>query len=197
MNPSFQKTLQTVAERVSEASLAEAQVSPGGDQKRWSGQGVAQHLILSFRSTATEVRGWLNSKRGPGYSPGWRQRIIRAQLFWFGAMNRGVPAMHSLYPAPSAPQDGKALAARLLAEGEALDQALNEGRRKYRMRPCGIHPVYGPMNEEQWRTYHNVHCLHHLVQFEEAIAFARSHPELLGTPAREAFAANQVLGEDD
>jgi len=53
------------------------------------------------------------------------------------------------------------------------------------------------MNEEQWRTYHNVHCLHHLVQFEEAIAFARSHPELLGTPAREAFAANQVLGEDD
>jgi hypothetical protein len=65
----------------------------------------------------------------------------------------------------------------MLSEAKDLSDVLAACRFAFGLRPCGSHPIYGPMRVEEWRVYHAVHCQHHLRQFREAIAFARTHPE--------------------
>ena len=88
-------------------------------------------------------------------------------------MPRGVFTSLALRPGQFVPQDGKELAARFLAAAEDANRVLDDCRLAFGMRPCGYHPMYGPLRVEEWRVYHAVHCRLHQQQFEETIRFAR------------------------
>jgi hypothetical protein len=190
MHPILSRSIRPFAEEIAIVSLAEAQVSPDSEQRRWSGQQVVEHLILSLHQTKEELNKRLKSKNPPAYSGTVLQRFIKSQLLWLGSMPDGIPATHSLYPHRPAPQDGPALAARLLAEAEEVSRLLAECRIVFGLRPCGNHSIYGPLRVEEWRSYHAVHCRHHLLQFKRAIEFARKHPESPVQPDADIAAAS-------
>jgi hypothetical protein len=90
-------------------------------------------------------------------------------------MPRGAFTSLAVRPGQFVPQDGKELAARFLAAAEDANKVLDDCRLSFGMRPCGYHPMYGPLRVEEWRVYHAVHCRLHQQQFEETIRFARRH----------------------
>ena len=179
MHPVLAQAIQPFAEEIATVRLAEAQVSPDPKSERWCGQQVVEHLILSLKKSREGLQHRLKSSRPHSDSISLLQHIIKIQIF-LGSMPRGVPAIPSLMPIEFVPQDGPTLAARLLAEAEELSKVLAECRLAFGLRPCGSHPIYGPLRVEEWRNYHAVHCRHHVRQFKEAVDFARKHPELQG-----------------
>lgn len=176
MHPVLADSVFPLAEHVAGVSLVEAQVSPSTDTRRWSGQQVVEHLILSFRQSREELQKRLKIDRSPSRSASWVQWIIKVQVCVFHWMPEGVPTSYALRPTGLEPQDGPTLAARFVEEAEMLNKALADARIVFGMRPCGYHPMYGPLRVEEWRVYHAVHCRHHMRQFDAAIDFARSHP---------------------
>jgi hypothetical protein len=195
MHPVLAKAIHPVAEQIATVTLAEAQVSANSELRRWSGQEVVEHLILSIQKSKEELQRRLKSKNSPFYSCTFIQWVIKFQLLWFGSMPRGIPATHSLSPHRIVAQDGPALAARLLSEAEELSKALAECRIAFGVRPCGNHPIYGPLRVEEWRRYHAVHCRHHLQQFKEAIDFARKHPMSQRQPEASVAPVDADAGE--
>ena len=179
MHPVLAQAIQPFAEEIATVRLAEAQVSPDPKSERWCGQQVVEHLILSLKKSREGLQHRLKSSRSRTTLATLLQHIIKIQVF-LGSMPRGVPALPSLTPIEFVPQDGPVLAARLLAEAEELSKVLAECRLAFGLRPCGSHPIYGPLRVEEWRQYHSVHCRHHVRQFKEAVDFARKHPELQG-----------------
>jgi hypothetical protein len=148
MHPVLAKAIHPVAEQIATVTLAEAQVSANSELRRWSGQEVVEHLILSIQKSKEELQRRLKSKNSPFYSCTFIQWVIKFQLLWFGSMPRGIPATHSLSPHRIVAQDGPALAARLLSEAEELSKALAL-RQSPHLRPTasgGVAPVSrGPL----------------------------------------------------
>jgi len=176
MHPVLADAVFPLAEHVAAVSLKEAQVSPAADTHGWNAQQVVEHLILSFRQSTEELQKRLKLDQSPSRSASWLQWIIKIQVCVFHSMTRGVSTSSSLRPRTYIPQDGPELAARLCDEAELLNKTLAESRIAFGMRPCGYHPVYGPLRVEEWRVYHAVHCRHHMRQFDAAIAYAQNHP---------------------
>jgi len=173
MHPVLAKAVYPLAEQVAAVSLNEAQVSPNAELRQWCGQQVVEHLILTFQSSRRELERRLKSGDSPASRASWLQWILKVQVCVFGLMSQGVSTTLSLRPARFVPQDGKELAARLLAEAEALNKDLSDCRIVFGLRPCGYHPMYGPLRVEEWRVYHAAHIRHHQRQFEEVIRLAQ------------------------
>lgn len=172
MHPVLARAAYAFAEEVAAIDLAEAQISPDPKLNRWCGQQVVEHLILSMKKSREELQRSLRSKSSRSKRSTLLQHALSFQLF-FGSMSRGLPALPSLTPVTFTPQDGMMLSARLLAEAEELSNLLAECRLAFGLRPCGNHPIYGPLRVEEWRHYHAVHLRHHLKQFKESVVFAR------------------------
>jgi hypothetical protein len=173
MHPVLAKAVYPLAELVAAVGLNEAQLSPNSELHQWCAQQVVEHLILTFQSSRGELERRLKSGGSPASSASLLQWILRVQVCTFGSMSAGVSTTLSLRPTRFVPQDGKALAERLLAEAEALDKDLSACRIAFGLRPCGYHAMYGPLRVEEWRVYHSVHIRHHQRQFEDAIRLAR------------------------
>jgi hypothetical protein len=173
MHPVLADAITPFAEQVAMVSLTEAQFSPDSEHHLWSAQQVVEHLILSFQKSTQELRTRLKTGNSPAATASLLQWILKVQVCVWSLMSRGVPTTLALRPDHFVPQDGKALAARLLSAAEDLDKALIEARFAFGMRPCGYHVIYGPLRVEEWRVYHAVHCRHHRQQFEEAVRLAR------------------------
>ncbi len=170
MHPVLANAAYAFAEELAAVGLAEAQISPDPSLNRWCGQQVVEHLILSMRKSREDLQRSLKSKSSRSKRPTLLQRALSLQLF-FGRMSHGLQALPSLTPVTFTPQDGTMLSARLLAEAEELSKVLAECRLAFGLRPCGNHPIYGPLRVEEWRHYHAVHFRHHLKQFEENCRF--------------------------
>ncbi len=178
MHPVLTKDVYSLAEQVAAVSLAEAQVSPDPKLDRWCGQQVVEHMILSFQKSRSELQSRIKSGEAPSTSHTISQWIVKTQVCMFGSMSQGVQAPRGLNPRRWVPQEGPEMAARFLAEAEELSNVLANCRIVFGMRPCGRHPIYGPLRVEEWRVCTAVHCRHHTRQFKEAIDYARKHPEL-------------------
>jgi len=179
MHPIFSSALESFTNELSAASLEDLQVSPGVGMHRWCGQQIVEHLLMTIERSKVEIDRRLASPRQPMTSRSLIQRIIKAALFWFGTMPRGVLAPRSLHPYQWIPADGRALASRLTVASCQLDNLLVVARRVYGMEPCGEHHIYGPLRVEEWRAYHAKHIRHHLVQLRSALVFSRSQLHLV------------------
>lgn len=179
MHPVLASAADAFTEELAAVDLAEAQISPDPNLNRWCGQQVAEHLILCMRRSREDLQSCLRSKSSRSKRSTLLQHVLTLQLF-FGRMSRGMQALPSLTPVKFTPQDGMTLSARLLAEAEELSKVLADCRLAFGLRPCGEHPIYGPLRVEEWRHYHAVHLRHHLKQLKETIAFARKQLEPRG-----------------
>jgi hypothetical protein len=173
MHPVLANAVCPFAELVATVSLGEAQLSPDPEHHQWCAQQVMEHLLLSFQRSIVELKKRLASGNSPARRASLLQGILASQVCFWGHMPRGVFTSLAIRPGEFVPQDGKQLAARFLAAAEDVNKVLDDCRLSFGMRPCGYHPMYGPLRVEEWRVYHAVHCRLHQQQFEEAIRFAR------------------------
>jgi hypothetical protein len=141
----------------------------------WCAQEVVEHLILTFRQSREELETRLKTRTPPTNRSTLYQLPLKIQLQWFGSMTAGTIAPPSLVPTKFVPQDGPALSARLQAEAEQLSKTLVQSEATFGKRPCGDHPLYGPLPAAGWRKYHALHCRQHAGQLKSAIEFARAH----------------------
>lgn len=193
MHPVLANAVYPCAEHIATVSLGEAQLSPDPQHHAWCAQQVVEHLILGFRQSVEELKKRLASGNSPTRRAGLLQSILRVQVCFWGYMPRGVFSSMALRPGQSVPRDGKELKARFLAAAEDLNQVLDECRLAFGMRPCGYHPMYGPLRVEEWRVYHAVHCRHHQQQFAAAISFARQ--QLAAGTAQAAAGVNPDVAQ--
>jgi hypothetical protein len=175
MHPVLANAVYPFAELVATVSLSEAQLSPDSANHQWCAQQVVEHLLLSFQHSIAELKKRLASGNSPTRRASLLQGFLRVQVCFWGHMPRGAFTSLAVRPGQFVPQDGKELAARFLAAAEDANKVLDDCRLSFGMRPCGYHPMYGPLRVEEWRVYHAVHCRLHQQQFEETIRFARRH----------------------
>jgi len=175
MDSVLANTLKPIADELATVSQAQAQASPRPTMDDWCGQEVVEHLILTFKKSTEELESRLKSKTPPANGSTLYQLPLKIQLLWFGSMTAGTIAPPSLVPGKFVPQDGPALSARLLAEAEQLSKTLAQSEAVFGKRPCGDHPIYGPLSAAGWRKYHELHCRQHATQLKAAINFARAH----------------------
>jgi len=193
MHPVLASPVEKIAGQLAPVTLAEAQASPNPVVLAWSAQQVVEHLILAFQHSSKLLQEALRHRRQAPNSHTVPQWLLKARMCWFGSMPRGITALHALRPKGIVPQDGPALATRLRAEAEALDHILVECRKTFGLLPCAVHPIYGSLRVEEWRQYHAVHCHHHLPQVREAIAYSRSHADLLRWPVPVAVSEDEEV----
>lgn len=173
MHPVLADAVFPFAGQIAAVTRDEAQRPPDGDPGRWCGQAVVEHLILDFHRSRDELQAHLKSRDSPSRQASPLQWILKIQTCLFAWMPDGLPTPPGLRPGRFIPQDGAGLASRLTEAAEQLDAALIQCRILFGMRPCGYHPMYGPLRVEEWRVYHAAHCRRHQRQFQEAIDAAR------------------------
>jgi len=174
MHPVLKSALEPLAELIAPLSLEEAQVVPMPGTGRWCPQQIMEHLILTYQLTSDSVSRQLKNGRVPKNRRNLLEFVLRVQTIGAGYMPSGVPAIRAVRPNDFVPESGKAIAARFLAEAEAMDEVLGAARKKFGIQACGEHPFYGVMRVDEWRRYHAVHAKHHAGQLESAIRYARS-----------------------
>ncbi len=69
-----------------------------------------------------------------------------------------------------AAMDGQQLGDLMRQEIDAMDALFDRCRRKFGLERVAVHPFLGPLRVDQWRRFHVVHGLHHLVQLRSVVA---------------------------
>lgn len=159
-------------------SAAEAQAHPEEDPGQWCAQELIEHLILTYRSTASVLEERLEKGRPtqapitPEHEARWRATIMAGRFPEGGkAPERVRPGQLNL-PALS----GEELASRLSAAMERMDRLLDQCTEKFGSQPMASHFAFGPLSVDQWRQFHSVHGNHHLGQMKRILASAHRDP---------------------
>jgi len=173
MHAVLERVVSQIASDVRGLDAETTQLHPRGLAHKWTAQQVVEHLVLSYRLTSTALETRLNKGRVS-------RKQTRTELQWalqlmilsFGALPRGVPALDETVPVKGrfSPMDGRQLGDLLGEEAEAMDALLDTCRRRFGIDRVGEHPWLGPLRVDQWRRFHVVHGLHHVVQLRSVIA---------------------------
>jgi hypothetical protein len=149
------------------------QLHPNGLNYKWSAQQVVEHLVLGYRLTSSALENRLNKGRlSRNQKRTYLQWLLQLMVLSFGKLPRGVPALDETMPYSGefAAMDGQQLVDLMRQEIEAMDTLFDRCRRKFGMERVAVHPFLGPLRVDQWRRFHVVHALHHLVQLKSVVA---------------------------
>jgi hypothetical protein len=175
--------LETVVTRISDAlrslDAETAQLHPGGFAYKWSAQQVVEHLVLGYRLTSAALETRLQKGRAPRNQQRTPlQWLLQIMILSFGSIPSGAPALEETTPVAGqfAPMNGRQLADCLRGEVERLDSLLDQSRRKFGMERVANHPWLGSLRVDQWRRFHAIHGVHHLLQIQSVIAAVAPAP---------------------
>jgi hypothetical protein len=173
MHVVLERVVTQITDEVRLLTAEAAQLHPGGSTHVWSAQQVVEHLVLGYRITTAALQVRLDkgrlSRRGNRTRVQW---LLQIMILSFGRLPRGAPAreeetpVEGLFPA----MNGEQLAALVRREVEAMDAALDACRQKFGMERVAPHAWLGFLRVDQWRRFHVVHGLHHVVQLRSVLA---------------------------
>jgi hypothetical protein len=173
MHAVLERAVSQIANEVRVLDAQSAQLHPRGLPHKWNAQQVVEHLVLSYRLTSAALEARLNKGRvARNQTRTHLQWALQLMILSFGAFPRGVPALDETVPVKGrfAAMDGRQLSDLFLQEAEAMDTLLDTCRRRFGIDRVGEHPWLGPLRVDQWRRFHVVHGLHHVVQLRSIIA---------------------------
>jgi len=173
MHVVLQRVVNQIANEVRGLDAETTQLHPRGLTYKWTAQQVIEHLLLGYRLTSGALETRLHKGRVSRHQTRtYLQWSLQLMILSFGALPRGVPALDETTPEKGqfAAMDGRQLGDLLRREIEAMDTLLDTSRRKFGMDRVATHPWLGPLRVDQWRRFHVVHGLHHLVQLRSVIA---------------------------
>lgn len=172
MHAVLEPVVSQIASQVRGLDAATTQLHPRGLAHKWTTQEVVEHLVLGYRLTSTALETRLSKGRVSHKTRTQLQWLLQLMILSFGALPRGVPALDETMPEKGrfAAMDGRQLGDLLRQEAEAMDTLLDTCRRRFGIERVGAHPWLGPLRVDQWRRFHVVHGLHHVVQLQSVIA---------------------------
>lgn len=147
---------------------------PDGNPNQWCAQELIEHLVLTFRSTASVLEERLrkgratDAPRTPEHEERWRSTIKEGRLPLTkspGPVRPGKLQMGSM--------SGSELASQFKTELEKMDGLLDQCVEKFGSGPMSSHFAFGPLSADQWREFHAVHTRHHLAQLLRIAAGVR------------------------
>ncbi len=171
MHLALDETCRLLTAELAGRSTAQIARHPAGDPARWSAHQVVEHLSTSWGLTIKGIEERLSKGRPLLTRPTLMQRFGQFAICTLGLFPSGrkAPPM-TQPPAAPVPASGDELAARVTETLAAMDTLLTRIEATAHNRPVLTHIVLGPMNVQQWRSFHRVHACHHLKQIRAALA---------------------------
>ena len=172
MHAVLERVVSQIASEVRHLDADAAQLHPRGLAYKWSAQEVIEHLVLSCRLTTSALETRVNKGRISRHQKRtYLQWSLQFMILTFGTLPRGVPALEETMPTPGRfpAMSGRQLSDLLRQEIDAMDTVLDACRRRFGMERLGTHPWLGPLRVDQWRRFHVVHGLHHVLQLRSVV----------------------------
>jgi Protein of unknown function (DUF1569) len=173
MHVVLERVVTQITDQVRTLNAETAQLHPGGHIHVWSAQQVVEHLVLGYRMTTGALQARLDKGRlSRNRTRTWLQLLLQIMILTFGRLPRGAPALDEETPVESSfpAMNGEQLSALLRQELEAMDAMLDACRNKFGMERVTPHPWLGFLRVDQWRRFHEIHGLHHVVQLRSVLA---------------------------
>src|SRR6202789_912253 len=173
MHAVLEQVASQFASQVLSLDAETTQLHPNGLDYKWSAQQVVEHLVLGYRQTSGALETRLNKGRLSRHQKRtYLQWSLQLMILSFGKLPRGVPALDETVPVAGRfpAMDGRQLGDLLRRDIDAMDKLFDACRRKFGIERVAVHPFLGPRRVDQWRRFHVVHGLHHLVQLRAVIA---------------------------
>jgi hypothetical protein len=157
----LQKELQAVIEGMSLDELARR---PSGNAQKRSAAMILEHLSLSYAGTTKGMERCLAAGKPLARQTTMTDRVKALVVVRFKYLPTGRQAPERTRPSGADPH-------KVLAEFgqhvERMEAAIAACEQRYgRSAKLIDHPVIGPLNASQWRTFHCVHGRHHIKQIE-------------------------------
>ena len=168
MSPELTTLEGLVTAKLLSLSAAQTQLTPLGRPDRWSIQQIVEHLLLTYRLTATSFETRLAKGTPTRATSTLRQRLGQFTLIRLGHFPSGHKAPAAVFPGtPSILHTGAEISTTLHATLERLDSLINQAEALFGPRsPAISHQILGPLTSQQWRCFHLIHARHHLKQIE-------------------------------
>ncbi len=165
MNERFKPLEEKLTRAVSDLDMVQTQVHEPG---QWNSQQIVEHLILSYGATVGVLRTRIDKQRPTQATPTLVQHCQRAFVVRLGNFPRGVAAPAEVTPpSDTAAVDGEHLTTRFRDALSQMDVALDEVGALFGDKTrSASHMILGPLNPPEWRRFHVVHGLHHILQIE-------------------------------
>lgn len=164
----FEEVCQHFARELDGVSAKALEVRPSGRPDCWNARQIVEHLVLTYRRSASTFQDRLKKGRPTQAPVKLNHRMTRFVVLGIGVMPGGRKAPPMVTPAatPDPVLDGAALVSLLRAELQAMDELLGPCREQFGKLTFANHQVLGPLSAEQWRRFHLVHARHHLKQVQ-------------------------------
>ena len=173
MHAVLERVVSQLTSEVLSLDAETTQLHPNSLAYKWNAQEVVEHLVLGYRQTSSALETRLSKGRlSRNQKRTWLQWSLQLMILSFGKLPTGVPAPEETTPVAGrfAAMDGQQLGDLLRGEIDTMDNLLDACRRKFGMDRVAVHPFLGPLRVDQWRRFHVVHGLHHLIQLRSVVA---------------------------
>lgn len=166
MSPELQQICDAYRAELAGKSRAWCQVHPREDDRQWTAQQLMEHLVLTLRTSSRVLESRLRRGRPTRSEPTLLERLLRFLILSRQRMPHGAAAPPFVRPGILCwpPMDGSELADLFRQEMDSLDAVLSQCEERFGRRPAATHFLLGPLRPDQWRSFHQVHCRHHLEQ---------------------------------
>lgn len=164
MNPTIQQLHRKLSAALQDLDAAQTQLHPVANPEKWSVQQIADHLLLTYASTATLFEKRIAKGIPTQSRPTPSQRVKSFVVLQLGHMPNGRTAPEAVSPTHTTPLTGEELIRLATEKLLRLDANLDQAESVFGSTSAITHAILGPMCARDWRRFHCVHGAHHIQQ---------------------------------
>ena len=164
MNSHLERLRKELESALAGATPAQLANAPEG---KWSPALVLEHLWLTYTNTNKGIAKCLEKGAPLATAATFRHRVKTFVVVGLQFLPGGAKAPERAVPR-GAPSDE--VLHSIFSEIRKMDSGFTECENKFGSKAKLLdHPVLGPLNVRQWRTFHWVHGRHHAQQIRERL----------------------------
>ncbi len=152
------------------AGLDESATARRREPGKWSVHEIAEHLLLSYAATESNVRARLAKGTAASARPSFGQGVGRFMITVVGYFPAGRKSPEMVVPRVGERVGGETLCAAVRERLGGVERVLCEAEEVFGSRVRSVtHPILGPMTPKEWRQFHLRHGLHHVRQIRRTM----------------------------
>jgi DinB superfamily len=172
MNPAIQQLHHKLSASLHGLDGTRTQLHPIANPQKWSIQQIADHLLLTYASTAKIFETRIAKGTPTQSHPTRSQRMSSFVLLQLGYMPNGRESPEAVCPGQAPPLSGEELTQLATEALLRLDSVLNQAESLFGSARSVTHGILGPLCASDWRRFNFVHGTHHIQQI---LAIRRQH----------------------
>jgi hypothetical protein len=172
MNPTLQQLQHKLSAALHSLDAAQTQLHSIANPQKWSIQQIADHLILTYASTAAIFETRIAKGTPTQSQPTPPQRVKSFVVLRLGYMPNGRIAPEAVCPGHAPPLSGEKLTHIAIERLHHMDVVIGQAESLFGSIRAVSHGILGPIRTPDWRRFHFVHSTHHIQQI---LAIRRDH----------------------